>query len=82
VFEVFHRYAVVNLIAFPIAAVAFSLYYAKCEGKSRRFGLAVALTATLVCALLSLIGEVMVFWGLVAYASFYLADRKNRSRLA
>lgn len=82
VFEVFHSYAVVNLIAFPMAAVAFGLYYAKREGKNRGFGVAIGLAATLVCVLLSLIGEVMVFWGLVVYASFYLADCKNRSRLA
>jgi len=82
VFEVFHSYAVVNLIAFPMAALAFGLYYAKREGKSRGFGIAVGLAATLVCVLLALIGEVMVFWGLVVYASFYLADGKNRSRLA
>ncbi len=79
---VFHSYAVANLIAFPVAAMAFGLYYAKREGRSRRFGVAIGLAATLVCLLLSLIGEVLVFWGLVVYASFYLADCKNRSRLA
>jgi hypothetical protein len=82
VFEVFHSYAVVNLIAFPMAALAFGLFYAKREGRSRVFGIVVGLAATLVCVLLALMGEVMVFWGLVVYASFYLADCKNRSRLA
>lgn len=81
VLEVFRSYATVNLAVFPVAAVGFGLYYARREGKSRGFGVAAGLAATLLCVLLSLIGEVMAFWGLVVYASFYLADCKNRSRL-
>ena len=78
----FPKYALVNLIAFPIAAILFGLYYANREGKSRGFGIAVGLTATVLCVLLALIGEVMLFWGLVVYASFYLSDCKNRNRVA
>jgi hypothetical protein len=80
--SLFHAYAVANMLIFPVAALAFGLYYAKREGKSRRFGIVLAVTATVLCLLLALIGEVLVFWGLVAFASLYLADAKNRSRVA
>jgi len=74
-------YTIVQVVAFIAAAIAFAIFFSKEEGKSTGYAAGVTIAAILVTAALSFISG-LLFSGLMAFACFYVADRKNRSRFA
>ena len=70
----------IEIVAFPIAAASFGFFYAKEEGKSRAFGIFIALLGLALTFLLVWLNATLLIQGIVAFASLYVADQKNRSR--
>jgi len=72
-------YASIILLFYAAAFVAFGLFYAKQEGKSKPLCTVLALVAFVVWALLSFIPLLPAI--VVCAAVYYVADKKNRNRL-
>ena len=75
----FALYTLIWVITFPIAVIAFGIFYAKQEGKSKVFGIFVSFAAIVLAGLLSFI-TTLLLPGLFFFAGIYVADHKNRNR--
>ena len=68
----FVLYILTWVITFPIAVIAFGIFYAKQEGKSKVFGIFVSFAAIVLAGLLSFISTFLLP-GLFFFAGIYVA---------
>lgn len=72
-------YHVVQLATMPLAVVGFGFFYGKRHKWSKEFGIKIAIGAVLAALALGPMVFVLLP-GFLAYACFYVADLKHRSR--
>jgi hypothetical protein len=72
-------YQVIQVICFVAALFVFGMFFSKQEGISKGRALAIASGAVVVTVIVAAFIP-LIFSGLMAFAAFYVADRKNRSR--
>ena len=72
-------YELIQLICFVAALFVFAIFFSKQEGIAKGRAIAIAFAALIVAAIVAVFIP-FIFPGLMAFAAFYVADHKNRSR--